>query len=159
MLRGLFYKLWYFLTTKIFDWEVKEINCTCIFVCRMPVKSFIKIGDMKVKNCSVWRGMTQMWKIKKLMSIWSCNMILDYLFSNFNLQLVHKFYQLRSLLTCSVMRSIYLALIQSVIQYGMMGRGCSITNSSLFSLNELNGIIIKTCLNKPDYGTNVYLRN
>ena len=59
----------------------------------------------------------------------------------------------------NILRSIYLFLIQSVIQYGMMGRGCSITNSSLFSLNELNGIIIKTCLNKPDYGTNVYLRN
>ena len=34
-------------------------NCRkCISVCRMPVKSFIKICDMKVKNCSVWRGMT-----------------------------------------------------------------------------------------------------
>ena len=32
------------------DWEVKKINCACIFVWRMPVKSFINIGDMKVKK-------------------------------------------------------------------------------------------------------------
>ena len=45
---------------KIIDWEKKKSYCKCISVCRMPVKSFIKIGDMKVKAVSVWRGMILM---------------------------------------------------------------------------------------------------
>ena len=66
---------------------------------------------------------------------------------------IHKFSILRSYLPVNVLRIVYLALVQSIIQYGILGWG-GIGKSNLTPLILLQKRIIKICLHKPlDYPT------
>ena len=66
---------------------------------------------------------------------------------------MYYFIQMRNYLTISILRIIYFALCQSVIQYGILGWGCA-SNTNLTPLNLLQKRIIKICLHKPiDYPT------
>ena len=60
---------------------------------------------------------------------------------------------LRSYFPVNVLRIVYLALVQSIIQYGVLGWG-GIGKSNLTPLILLQKRIIKICLHKPlDYPT------
>ena len=60
---------------------------------------------------------------------------------------------MRKYLTINILRIIYFALCQSVIQYGILGWCCA-SNTNLTPLNLLHKTIIIICLHKPiDYPT------
>lgn len=68
---------------------------------------------------------------------------------------IYKFVNLRHYLPTHVLRLVYLALVESVIQYGIIGWG-GITKTALFPLIMLQKRIIKICLKRRlDYPTNL----
>ena len=68
---------------------------------------------------------------------------------------IHKFVILRAYMPTDILRLVYLALVQSVIQYGIIAWG-GITKTNLNPLYLLQKRIIKICLRKPlDYPTNL----